>query len=257
MNNFCKNCGKKLDGKECDCNKVIENNIISKEEKNIDKVDNRFEVKDVKKSINNNDCISVSTTKKHGNSNIVLIIIMLLLLALLGDIFIVKHIKNNFIDNYFEDYTVSNPENTDNLYDDYENNYDDKNQDVVIEEAKVQYYESPFYNFNTTEYNSIWLEKSNLKLYFNSDSLVDTADIFGSFTNSSGKSYNLNFTAKYYDSSYNEIGTCSTDVYVVGGSNITGRSFSCVTSPYDLYNGKTVNDISYYKVFVDNVNLGK
>ena len=35
MNNFCKNCGKKLDGMECDCNKVIENNVISKEEKNI------------------------------------------------------------------------------------------------------------------------------------------------------------------------------------------------------------------------------
>ena len=26
MNNFCKNCGKKLDGMDCDCNKVNENN---------------------------------------------------------------------------------------------------------------------------------------------------------------------------------------------------------------------------------------
>ena len=76
-------------------------------------------------------------------------------------------------------------------------------------------------------------------------------DTYGMLTNFSDYAYDLNLTVRYYDSFYNEIGSCSTSVSTSFDNYVNGHGFSCKTSFSNLKDGKTPSDIIYRKIFLN------
>ena len=135
-----------------------------------------------------------------------------------------------------------------------QDNKNDLNEKAIVDNYPFL---SEFYEFNSSEYGSIILDKNNnAKLNFSSGVLSDKSKIHvsGSIYNPLFFKGNLELETYFYDSNYDEVGVCKDNVNLLG-PGYTYISYSCNLPVSELKNNKSLEDVMYYKIKLESYKI--
>lgn len=115
-------------------------------------------------------------------------------------------------------------------------------------------YESEFFSFTTAlQINKFYINdyKNEMQVF---TGFVDNTKLLltGEVTNPYYYNGNFDVMVKYYDENQEVIGSCHKKVKLYG-DKLDKVGFNCETSEYSMY--KKFEDIKYYKIFTENINL--
>ena len=135
-----------------------------------------------------------------------------------------------------------------------EENFDSSDYDDDYEQpVYIKDYESSYNDFNLNgNYKTTSIDFGNIDIVHHLNSYQESTIYISGYISNDGR-YKGDFSmyVTYYDTNYNQVGTCNQKIELYSTSNT--KSYSCKTTN-DQIEG-SFNDIKYYKINLNNFNL--
>lgn len=112
-----------------------------------------------------------------------------------------------------------------------------------------------YYRFNSDYDNDKIKMNDGMYLFFNSEIVNNEtqhdAIVSGYVYNPTNSTEIISLSVEYYDDNNELIGTCYKEIQLLGEEHLE-VAYTCSTTDEEIYNNKTVDDIKYFKVNINN-----